>query len=473
MNPSEVSFGTDGWRGIIADAYTFENLERVAAATGNWVKANAKYETPRVVVGYDTRFLGKQFAARVAQVLAGMDIQVQLSDTFTTTPAVSYATLRGECEAGVVITASHNPPEYSGYKLKGSFGGPAIPEQVAAIERELSSVAAASIDVQPLDDCIESGRVVPADVRAAYLGELREELDIDAIRDADISIAYDAMYGAGQGVVTSLLGSDRVVELHHGHNPGFGGRAPEPIDRNLPELPDVVVEQGCDLGMATDGDGDRIGLYDEKGQFVDPHRILSLLVRYLYRQKNRRGRVIKTFTTTDMLDKLCDHYELPLEVTPVGFKHIAAKMLEGGVLVGGEESGGIAIGGSIPERDGIRIGLAIAEMMASRGKTLSELVEELFEVVGPHHYHRNDLHTSEEAKQAFLERMEQGIERVAGHPVRTMEDFDGFKFRMDDGWVMVRPSGTEPVLRIYSEAESPRLARTFVQAMVDRLEAHT
>jgi phosphomannomutase len=426
-----------------------------------------------VVVGYDTRFLGERFAARVAQVLAGMDVRVRLSASVVTTPAVSHAAARSDCDLGVVITASHNPPEYSGYKLKGSFGGPAIPEQVTAVERELEAIAPGTIEVRPLQELVETGQVVRTGVGEAYLDELRDEIDIDAIKDADISIAYDAMYGAGQGILTDLLGSDHVVELHHASNPGFGGRPPEPIERNLPELPNVVVEQACDLGMATDGDGDRIGLYDEHGQFVDPHRILSLLVRYLYQYKNRRGRVIKTFTTTDMLDKLCRSYNLPLETTPVGFKHIAAKMLEGDVLVGGEESGGIAIGGAIPERDGIRIGLAIAEMMAQRRKSLSGLVTELFEAVGPHHYHRNDLHTSEEAKQAFLRRMEEGVDKVAGHTVRRMEDLDGFKFRMDDGWVMVRPSGTEPVLRIYSEAKSQRLARTLVQAMVDRLERYT
>lgn len=470
MPDSPVSFGTDGWRAVIADRFTFENLERVAAATARWLLARTSGR-PSVVLGYDTRFLGDRFAERTAQVMASLGIKVYLADRFVPSPGVSGATVELGCDAGVVITASHNPPIYSGFKLKTSYGGPAVPDQTDAIERELRAGGAVVDDRLPVQQLRDEGLIETVDLRDRYRAMLADQVDVDAIRASGLRLGYDPMFGAGQGVLEGVLGEDVVVSVHAEENPGFGGTPPEPIARHLDELSDLVRSENCDAGLATDGDGDRIAMVDERGRFVDPHRILALLVEYLYRERGEAGMVVKTITTTDLLDRMTDAFDLPLEVTPVGFKYIAATMREEDVLVGGEESGGIAVRGYIPERDGLLTGLRVVEMMARRDRSLSELIEDLFEEFGPHHYHRRDLHLDEPVKRRFLEYVrEEGIDEVEGFEVRTVEDMDGFKFRTDGGWVMVRPSGTEPVLRIYAEAPTPERARAFVESVVGRIQ---
>jgi phosphomannomutase len=296
-------------------------------------------------------------------------------------------------------------------------------------------------------------------------------LDVEAIAESDLHIAHDAMYGAGQGLVTALLGEEQVTPLHHDQNPGFHGQPPEPIDRNLSELQAAVVRENCDVGVANDGDADRIGMVDENGDFVDSHRILALLVKYLHEERGLDGSVVKTFSTTHMLDKMAERYGLPVETTPIGFKYIASKMADGGVLVGGEESGGIAATGHIPERDGIYIGLLIVEMMVKRGLPLSALVDELLEDFGPHYAYRDDIHTSDAQKQKVLGVLddEGGLSSVDGHPVERLETLDGYKHITDNGWLLVRPSGTEPVLRVYSEAESPEAAEALVKDAAEQL----
>ena len=458
---SPITFGTDGWRAVIAEDYTFENLATVARATAAWVGEQSDGDGS-VVVAYDTRFQGEAFARWVARVMASAGVRVQLAEGFATTPAVSWATAERGATAGVVITASHNPPQYNGFKVKAAFGGPATPDMIASVEARLGTLGEAP-EPEPYDALVERGQIETFDLQAAYVDLLRQRIDVEAIKEAGTRVAYDAMYGAGQGVVTELLGKPRVVELHHERNPGMHGRAPEPIERNLEELLEAVPARNCALGLATDGDADRIGLVDEEGQFVDSHKILALLVKYLYEEKGLRGDIVKTFSTTDMLDRMGEAYGLTVQTTPIGFKYIAGKIVEGDVLVGGEESGGMAVTGHVPERDGLYIGLTVAEMMVKRERTLSGLVRELMEEFGPHYQARTDLHTTEERKQAVLRELaEDGLSEIDGQPVVATETLDGFKFRVDGGWLLFRPSGTEPVLRVYSEAATEEAAEALV-----------
>ncbi len=464
-----IKFGTDGWRAVIAEGYTFANLERVARATGQWMLRTAP-DGPSAVIGYDTRFQGAAFAARVAQVFASMGIRVQLADSFVTTPSVSWATKEYGHAAGIVITASHNPPEYSGFKIKASFGGPAYPEQVAEVEREIDRLDE-SFALRSLDALRAEGLVTSINLREAYWNVLRDRLDIEGIRRSGLKVGCDPMWGAGQGTVTDLLGRENVVEVHDEHNPGMHGHPPEPIERNLAYLSRLVREEWCDVGLAFDGDADRIGMMDAEGRFVDSHKILALLVKYLHEEKKMTGTIVKTFSTTDMLDRMGERYGLRVITKPIGFKYIAPEIVEGDVLVGGEESGGIAVKGHVPERDGIYIGLTVVEMMMARKRTLAELVEELQDEFGPLYYARTDLHTTDAKKRAFLDRLEnRRPDTIAGEPVDRVEDLDGVKFRLADGWLMFRPSGTEPVLRIYAEASSQDRADRLVQAGVDMVE---
>lgn len=457
-----IKFGTDGWRAIIADQYTFANLERVTRATARWLHQTA--DAPRVVLGHDTRFLGRAFAEHAARVFAAEGIPVLFAETFVPTPAISWAAEHFGQAAGIVITASHNPPAYNGFKIKASYGGPASPAMIAAVEAELPGVQAGGA-LPSFASCVEEGTVTLRDLRADYLAMLEVRIDLKAIRASGLKVAHDAMYGAGQGALAELLDEAQVVAIRSEVNPGFQGQAPEPIERNLDLLAQAVVQQGADAGIANDGDADRIGMYDEQGTFVNSHQLLALLVHYLHKERGLTGTVIKTFSTTHMLDKMCAAYGLPLETTPIGFKYIGSKIVEGDVLVGGEESGGIAVKGHIPERDGLYIGLLVLEMMVKMGQPLSALVQALTDAFGPHHTYREDVHTTEEKKQAALARLkdEGGLRHVAGQTVKGFETLDGYKHIMAAGWVLVRPSGTEPVLRVYAEATTPALAKALVK----------
>jgi len=474
MSDAPIKFGTDGWRAIIADEYTFENVERVAQGTASWL-LDEYGDTPTVVIGHDTRFLGRQFAERAAQVFTASGIRVTFADTIVSTPAVSWATQAMSCDAGIVITASHNPPEYNGFKIKAYFGGPAPPEMIASVEEAVPPPSELSDELNAFDSLKTEGRLSLHDVRSGYLNALRNALNVDAITESGIRIAHDAMCGAGQGFVTDLLGPDQVIPLRHEQNPSFHGVAPEPIEERLDELSTTVAESDCAAGLANDGDADRIGMVDENGRFVSSHRILALLVKYLHEERGLSGDIVKTFSTTHLLDRMGERYGLKVETTPIGFKHIAKKMAAGNVLVGGEESGGIAAMGHIPERDGIYIGLLIVEMMVERGKPLSALVDELLDEFGPHYNYRDDIHIREDQKEAVLDRLDAGggLDEVNGHRVSRVETLDGFKHVTDNGWLLIRPSGTEPVLRVYSEAESPDAAKALVKDASNQLGLET
>ncbi|MDX1671605.1 MAG: phosphoglucomutase/phosphomannomutase family protein [Balneolaceae bacterium] len=457
-----IKFGTDGWRAIIAKDYTFDNLTIVTKATARWMMEEQVTDNG-VVIGYDARFQGRAFAEHVAGVFAELEIPVKLADDIAPTPAVSWAAQHYDA-VGIVITASHNPPEYNGFKIKAPFGGPATPDQIAEVESRMEQLNH-SLDIKDLAHYKKNERVEEIELTDQYLNVLKESLDLEAIKNSGIRLAHDPMYGAAQGLLRTLLGKNQVLEIHGEFNPSFRGVPPEPIEKNLLELPEVIRKHDCAVGLANDGDADRIGMFDEQGHFVDSHQMLSLLVKYLSQDKGLEGDVVKTFSTTHMLDKMARKYELPIETTPIGFKYIAEKMVDGDVLVGGEESGGLAVKGHIPERDGLYIGLLITEMVVKSGHKLSELVSELYDEFGPHYFDRNDLHTSDEKKKAMMKYCEgKNYTEIAGKKVVDWQFTDGVKHILeDDSWLLVRPSGTEPVLRIYAEASTEEQARAMTE----------
>ncbi len=460
MSGGGIRFGTDGWRAIVAQDYTFANLTRVARATASWLRLAA--EQPTVVIGHDARFMGDRFAQHVSETLARDGVDVILAEGITPTPAISWATKAFGTDAGVVITASHNPAHYNGYKLKASFGGPATPAMIGEVERRLSEAMGRAWAKRP-------GQIRTADVRTQYADHLHTKFDMAALRGAGLVVAHDAMYGAGQGLFRTLLGRERVLEMHSEFNPSFGGLAPEPIGRNLGPFMSLVGSSAADIGIANDGDADRIGVVDERGNEVTSHLVMALLVKYMHQVRGLRGSIVRTFAASAMLEKMGAAYGLPVETLPIGFKYVAPRILESDVLLGGEESGGIALKGHICERDGVYAGLMLVEMLMRRGQPLSSLVQELFDEFGPHAYHRADVHTPK--LPAIVQRLkaEGGLKEVAGSPVQHLDTLDGFKHITAEGWVLVRPSGTEPVLRVYAEAGSEPRARAYVQDVADQL----
>ncbi len=464
----KIKFGTDGWRAIIADDYTFENVRRVGEGTAAYMLEKGM---KKVVIGYDCRFGGKTFSELVAGVLAAKGIRIVLSNSgFASTPMVSLAVRELDADLGVVITASHNPPAYNGYKLKSKFGGPSIPAEVEAVENRIPDQA--TVPVLSIQEIEEKGLVDWVDLEEIYLDKVRASFDLDAIRQSGLKIAYDGMYGAGQNAVRKLFPQAEL--LHCEFNPSFHGQAPEPIDRNLQELASLIRDNPgkYDVGLANDGDADRIGMYDENGKFVDSHHLLLLLLEYLYQFKNIRDKVIVTFSVTDKLIKLAELYDLDVEITKIGFKYIAQRMQEVDVVVAGEESGGIAVAGHIPERDGIWIGLVIFEYMAKTGKSLTQLIQDLYDKVGPFTCDRDDLHISESQKQAILQHLSNHpVTNFGDYKVAREENLDGFKYILDNGdWTMIRPSGTEPVLRVYAQSKDDESVKKLLQAVHQTLQ---
>jgi phosphomannomutase len=449
-----ITFGTDGWRGVIAEDFTFANIEKVALATAQYFKQEAKRlkRKPSIVIGYDARFLSRDFAERTAQVIAGNGVRVKLADKISATPMVSLLARDLKTAGGVVITASHNPPRYNGFKLKGYFGGPTHPEGIAKVERQLAKLATRKTfpAPQPIQKLVDRKAVEYIDMTELYLRDVEQKLNLKRIQDSGIRIMHDAMYGAGMDALTRLVPS--AQQMHAVYNPSFGGLNPEPIEKNLAELISTVRFHSYNIGIATDGDADRVGAVDEKGTYVDPHRVFSLLLKYLVEHKGWKGEVAKSFTVTDIVDKQCEKYGLKFHTTPVGFKYICRLMTERDILIGGEESGGLGVKGHIPERDGIYVGLLLCEMMIERQKLMSELVKELTDEFGERHYHRIDHHITPKEKTSIMKKFTASMKDIAGYPVRNVETIDGFKYYVDNGWLLVRPSGTEPLIRFYAEA---------------------
>lgn len=462
-----IKFGTDGWRAIIAQDFTVHNVARVSKALADWLHQSG-IPAPKVVIGHDCRFAGELFAETAAGVLCDNGIKVALAKGFVSTPMVSFGVKELQAQQGVVITASHNPPSYNGYKLKGPHGGPTSPKDIAAVEALIPDTV--TLPAATLEDWKNKGLLEYVDLEKMYLDYLNTKFDFSKLNNAPYKLAYDAMYGAGQNVIRKTLPA--AVLLHCDYNPSFMGTAPEPIHKNLLELSEVLATTPeLKVGLATDGDADRIGLYDEDGNFVDAHHIILLLIQYLHKYKGLNGKVVIAFSVTDRVKKMCAQYGLEVEVTPIGFKYISEKMITEDVLLGGEESGGIAIKGHIPERDGIFDGLIIYEYMMETGKTLKELCEEIYAVTGRFAYERNDLHLLEEQKLRIVKEAAAGLYTAFGpYQVSSVETIDGIKYHLTNGgWIMLRASGTEPVLRIYAEGNSKEEALDILEQVKKRV----
>ncbi len=466
-----IKFGTDGWRAVISDTFTFANLQLVAQAIADYVLDEAETGAPEVIVGFDTRFLSDRYATEVARVLAGNGIVAWLTRADAPTPSISYNVVHKKAAAGVMITASHNAPRYNGLKLKAVYGGSISEQQGERVERFLEHNQEQArgpnmIDYQRALDRELIRRFDPAWAYYEHLGQL---LDVDVISGGELRVVADPMYGSGRGCLREFLSRTRthLREIRGEMNPGFGGIHPEPIARYLTALVAAVQSDQADVGLATDGDADRIGAVDAQGNFVDPHHIFALALRYLVEKRGWAGTVVKTVSTTMMVDRLAAEYNLPLCETPVGFNHIADLMLTEDVLIGGEESGGLSIKGHIPEGDGILMGLLLLEIMAEADAPLHELVTDLQATVGPACYTRSDLRLQHPvAKHEMVRRLTDGApSHLNGQPINEVDTRDGVKYRLDDdSWLLIRPSGTEPVLRVYAEGPDKHGVDALIQA---------
>lgn len=449
---NKIKFGTDGWRAVIADEFTTHNVARVTVAVSNWLLKN--HTNPSVVIGYDFRFGGKLFSETAAKILSHFGIKVYLSGCPVSTPAVSLAVVKLNASMGIMITASHNPPEYNGYKLKGEYGGPLLEESTREVEEMIPETIGTEIS-----SLLAAGLHAPSaeiyDIEGLYLSHIHKNFDIDGLKNSGLNFAFDAMYGAGQDIMKKLFPD--ISLLHCENNPTFNGIPPEPLQKNLTEFSKFISESGnISCGLAVDGDADRIALFDEKGGYINSHIIILLLIHYLAGYKKLSGKIVTGFSSSVKVEKLCAHYNLPVERVHIGFKDICKVMLKEDVLVGGEESGGITVKGHIPERDGIWMGLIIWQFMKESGKSLSLLIDEIFRITGEFSYSRYDLKIGNEHKQKVIEACKKGIFKNFGkyNVIRT-ETLDGFKyFFNDDEWLMLRASGTEPLLRIYAESSS-------------------
>lgn len=447
----KIKFGTDGWRAIIAQDFTTDNVARVAKATADWLKQSGAELS--VIIGHDARFGGELFAETATKVLVAEGIKVFISKGMVTTPMISLACKVLSAGCGVVITASHNPPSYNGYKLKSPYGGPTSPEEISKVEDLIpANVQIPSVDISTLQ---AEGKVEYIDMESMYYDHVLKNFDLSLINGAGMVFAYDAMYGAGQKIVPRIL--PEIVRIHCEENPGFKGIAPEPLHKNLLEFSDLIQHStDISFGFANDGDADRIGAYDSKGHFIDSHHLILLLMMYLHQYKGFNGKVVVSFTVSNRVKKLSEHYGLPIEVTKVGFKYICDIMVKEDVLIGAEESGGIAIKGHIPERDGVWMALVLMEFMAKTGKTIDQLIQEVYAIVGAFAFERYDLHITEELKQRIVAKCQSDAFTSFGpYQIQRTEKIDGWKYHLDENsWVMIRASGTEPVLRVYSESNT-------------------
>lgn len=466
---SEIHFGTDGWRAQIAEEFTFDNVRLVAQATAEHLLRTGA-AAQGVVIGYDTRFLSQSFAGAVAEVLAGNGIRSAIASSAGPTPALSHSIVHRGAGAGIMITASHNPGRYNGFKVKESYGSSSPPAVTRAIEDAIDGIAAANgVRRMALGEAQAKGLVEEFDQRGPYLAALRQLVDIEAIKAAGLRVLVDSMYGAGLGVTAELLagGATTVEELHGYRNPAFPGmRAPEPIAPNLGEQLGVLAQGGFDVGLSTDGDADRVGIADERGRFITQLQTMALLVHYLVGVRGERGPMVRSVTMTRMVDRLGERYDCPVYETPVGFVHLGPKMMETNALIAGEESGGYAFRGHIPERDGVLSGLLILEAMVKTGRKPSELLQAVYDEIGTHEYDRIDITLRGDERDAIRDRVaEAQPERIAGLRVESKDSVDGFRFNLEGGWwLLLRFSGTEPLLRIYAEMPTMEHVRQALQA---------
>jgi phosphomannomutase len=459
---SPIKFGTDGWRGIIADDFTFANVRLAARAVAEYL-IQTGLDKKGLIIGYDTRFASADFAKATAEDIAASGTRVYLCDKAAPTPVISYGVLARKAGGAVVITASHNAPQWNGFKVKSAEGASAPTEVIDRIEANISRLAG-----NPFAETLEDGVVEYVDLAPPYFKQMENFVDLPALRQAGLKVVIDSMYGAGADYFRMLLegGTNRLVEINGQPNPNFPGiERPEPIMPNLAGLSARVVTEAASVGLATDGDADRIGIMDEGGNFINQLQVYALLALYLLEVRRQRGPLVKTITTTSMLYRLGKLYDVPVIETPVGFKYIAPVMVREKAIIGGEESGGFGFRGHVPERDAILAGLYFLDFMVKTGKTPSQLLEYLYEKVGPHYYNRADVEFPEDERRGMTLRLEESQPpQIDGTAVVKKDTFDGFRFTLaDDSWLLIRFSGTEPLLRIYAEASS--------QAAVERLLA--
>lgn len=467
MKPNPIKFGTDGWRAIIAEDFTFENVRYCAQGVADYLK-QSKLAGKGIVIGYDTRFDSEDFAAAAAEVIAGSGIKVYLAPKAVPTPVVSYGVLAKQAGGAIVITASHNPGIWNGFKIKDEHGSSASDDITSKVVGYINKAYdAGKVSRLALADAKKQGLVIESDLDTAYYEQIARLVDIDSLKRADLKLVIDPMYGAGAGYLKDILGGGaiRLTEIHGQRNPLFPGLRPEPILPNVDELAAVVKAQKAGAGLATDGDADRMGIVDEKGNFVTQLQVFALLCLYLLEVRGERGAIIKTITTTSMTYRLGEIFQVPVYETAVGFKYVAPMMRSKNALIGGEESGGYGFRGHVLERDGVLANLYFLDLMVRTGKKPSELIEYLYSRVGPHHYRRVDITFPESQRQAI-------IQRVRDNPPQTIDNVkvvktdttEGFRFFLaDNTWLLIRFSGTEPLLRIYAETDSPERAEKLLE----------
>ena len=469
MSGSPIKFGTDGWRAIIADEFTFANVRVCAQATARYFH-EATAASREIVVGYDTRFASEEFAVAVVEVLAANGVPVQLCDRAAPTPVIGFHIRRLNAGGGVVITSSHNPALYSGFKVRTEQASAAPPEVLSQIEALIPEALDGAVERMPLEEATAKGLVQKFDPRADYLRHLGQLVEIERLRQAGLRVVVDPMHGAGAGYLRELLSGGRteVIEIRSERNPAFPGmHNPEPIARNLEATREAVVKAHAEAALATDGDADRIGVMDDRGEFVDQLRVFALLTYYLLEVRGLRGPIVKSVTTTSMVHRLGELYGVPVYETGVGFKYLGPKMIETDALIAGEESGGFAFRGHLPERDGILSGLYILDLMARRGKSLPELLEEVFAKVGPRYYDRVDITVTPAERDriaGLLTTLEPST--IDGLRVTGYDRTDGLRFLLEGGaWALIRLSGTEPLMRIYTEVHEGEQVQPVLEAV--------
>jgi len=467
LDKNPIKFGTDGWRGIIAGDFTFDNVRICAQGVADYLKQNG-LDKQGLIIGYDNRFASEDFAAASAEVAAGNGIKVYLCPVAAPTPIISYGTAAKNAGGAIIITASHNPAAWNGFKYKSEDGSSAPDEVTAAIEDNIARIfKTGQPGRMPLEEAVGKGMVEYLDLAPVYLKQISGLVDLDGLRKAGLKVIIDPMYGVGSGYLKDLLsgGTTDVTEINAERNPLFPGIQPEPIAANLNKLSATIREQGSDVGIATDGDADRVGIMDEHGRFLTTLQVFALLSLYLLEVRKETGLIARTINTSIMLDRLAGMYGVPVKETPIGFKYIAPMLQNENALIGGEESGGYGFRGHVAERDGILAALYFLDLMAKTGKTPSQLIDYLYSKVGTHHYNRVDVHFPENERQTIIERVKNNPpDEIDGVKVERVDTTDGFRFIMaDEAWLLIRFSGTEPLLRVYAESGTPDRVERLLQ----------
>jgi phosphomannomutase len=457
----KIKFGTDGWRAIIAKDFTVDNIVKISLATALWL--TRKFKNPTAIIGYDCRFGGEMFLEATAKVLASKGIRVFVSERFVTTPMVSLGVVKLKAQCGIAITASHNAAEYNGYKLRGDHGGPMFDKDLKDIENLISNDVDIDLELLSWNYLVEQGLINYIDLESIYLKEIRDSFNVAEIAKSGLRFAFDAMYGSSQNFMHKLLPG--IQELHCEVNPSFRGIKPEPIRKNLHELIELVWrKKDIDCSLAVDGDGDRIAMLDKEAGYYDANHLILMLIHYLAGYKQITGKVLVSFSTTSKIEKICKHYGLETVRTRVGFKDASRMMTEEQVLIAGEESGGIALGDAIPERDALRAGLIIWQWLVEYKKSFKELFGEVLSITGPFFFERANIELNRNARNKILEKCSNGSYSHFGRfQIERFEVFDGFKFFFSDNeWLMIRSSGTEPLIRLYAEAETEETAQEII-----------